>query len=214
MIANGIIGLIIGYLLGSIPTAYLAARLVKGIDIRQIGSGNVGGLNTYRQIGTKAAVVVAMIDIGKGSAAIAVAYWLLTLDPRWVLGVGLAAVIGHMWMVWLKFQGGKAVGTMVGVLSAMMPLLGGYWPELLIFFAMIAIPLFITHNVALSTFIALVCLPFIMWLGRPPGDFIVWSAILGLIIVLRYLPTAKAAWIKVGNNKRAFFFDSLRGRER
>jgi glycerol-3-phosphate acyltransferase PlsY len=212
MIANGIIGLIIGYLLGSIPTAYLAARLVKGIDIRKIGSGNVGGLNTYRQIGTKAAVVVAMVDIGKGSAAVAVAYWLLALDPRWVMGAGLAAVIGHMWMVWLKFQGGKAVGTMVGVLSAMLPLLGGYWPELLVFFAMIAIPLFITHNVALSTFIGLVSLPFIMWVGRPPVDLIVWSAILGLIIILRYLPTARAAWIKVGDNKRAFFFDSLRGR--
>jgi glycerol-3-phosphate acyltransferase PlsY len=212
MIISGIIGIVIGYLLGSIPSAYIAARLVKGIDIRQIGSGNVGGLNTYRQIGTKSAVAVAIADIGKGAAAIAIAYWLLELNQRWVLATGLAVVIGHMWMVWLKFSGGKAVGTTVGVLSTMMPLLGGYWPELLIFFALIAIPLFITHNVALATFIALSCLPIIMWLGRPPGDFIVWSVILGILIGLRYLPTARAAWTKA-ENKRDFFFDRLRREE-
>jgi len=115
-------------------------------------------------------------------------------------------------MVWLKFSGGKAVGTTVGVLSTMMPLLGGYWPELLIFLTLIAIPLFITHNVALATFIALACLPIIMWLGRPPGDFIVWSVILGILIGLRYLPTARAAWAKA-ENKRDFFFDRLRREE-
>jgi len=214
MIINGIIGIVVGYLLGSIPSAYIAARLAKGQDIRQIGSGNVGGLNIYREIGAKAAVAVAIVDIGKGAAAVAVAYWLLSLDQPWVLAAGLAAVIGHMWMVWLKFSGGKAVGTTVGVLATMMPLLGGYWPELLVFLALIALPLFITHNIALSTFIALACLPIIMWLGRPPGYFIIWSVVLGLLIGMRYLPTARAAWAKAGRNKRDFFFDRWRKEER
>jgi len=213
MIINGIIGIVIGYLLGSIPSAYIATRRAKGKDIRQVGSGNVGGLNVYRQIGTKAAAAVAIVDIGKGSAAVAVAYWLLDLSQPFVLAAGLAAVIGHMWMVWLKFSGGKGIGTTVGVLSAMMPLLGGYWPELLIFFVIIVIPLLITHNVALSTFIALACLPIIMWLGRPPGSFIVWSIVLGILIGLRYLPTARAAWAKA-ENKRDFFFDRWRRQER
>jgi len=213
VIINGIIGIVIGYLLGSIPSAYLAARRAKGKDIRQIGSGNVGGLNIYREIGTKAAVAVAMVDIGKGAAAVAVAYWLLDLSQPWVLAAGLAAVIGHMWMVWLKFSGGKGVGTTVGVLATMMPLLGGYWPELLIFLALIAIPLKITHNVALSTSIALACLPIIMWLGRPPGDLIVWSIVLGILVGIRYLPTARAAWAKA-ENKRDFFFDRWRREER
>jgi glycerol-3-phosphate acyltransferase PlsY len=209
MITNGILGIIIGYLLGSIPSAYIAARLVKGVDIRRTGSGNVGGLNTYRQIGTKPAVAVAVTDIGKGSAAVAIAYGPLALSQPWVLAAGLAAVIGHMWMVWLKFKGGKAVGATVGVLGAAMPLLGGYWPELLVFLALIAIPLFITHNVALATFIALLCLPVIMWLGRPPGYFIIWSIVLGLLIGFRYLPTARASWAKA-ENKRDFFFDRWR----
>jgi len=212
VIINGIIGIVIGYLLGSIPSAYIAARRAKDKDIRQVGSGNVGGLNIYREIGTKPAVAVAIGDIGKGAAAVAIAYWLLGLDQFWVLAVGLAAVIGHMWMVWLKFSGGKAVGTTVGVLSTMMPLYG-YWPGLLIFFALIAIPLFITHNVALSSFIALTCLPIIMWLQTHQSHFIVWSIVLGILIGLRYLPTARASWAKA-ENKRDFFFDRWRRQER
>jgi glycerol-3-phosphate acyltransferase PlsY len=208
MIVNGIIGIVVGYLLGSIPSAYIAARIVLGRDIRQIGSGNVGGLNTYRQIGLKAATTVAITDISKGAAAVAIAYWLLDLTQPWVLGTALAAVIGHMWMVWLKFSGGKAVGTTVGVLSTMMPIYG-YWPGLLIFFVLIIIPLLITHNVALSTFVALVFLPLIMWLQTHQGEFTIWSIVLGILIGLRYLPTARAAWAKA-ENKRDFFFDHIR----
>ena len=212
MIINGIIGIVIGYLLGSIPSAYLAARRAKGKDIRQLGSGNVGGLNTYREIGTGPAVAVAITDIAKGAAAVAVAYWLLGLDQPFVLAAGLAAVIGHMWMVWLKFSGGKGVGTTVGILATMMPLYG-YWPGLLIFLVIIIIILLITRNVALSTSTALACLPIIMWQVTHQGDFIIWSIVLGIIIGLKYLPTARAAWAKA-ENKRDFFFDRWRRQER
>ena len=212
MIINGIIGIVVGYLLGSIPSAYLAARRAKGKDIRQLGSGNVGGLNTYREIGAKSAVVVAIVDIGKGAAAVAVAYWLLDLSQLWVLAAGLAAVIGHMWMVWLKFSGGKGVGTTVGILATMMPVYG-YWPGLLIFLVIIIIILLITRNVALSTSTALACLPVIMWQVTHQGYFIIWSIVLGIIIGLRYLPTARAAWAKA-ENKRDFFFDRWRRQER
>ncbi|TRZ49889.1 MAG: hypothetical protein D4S01_07740 [Dehalococcoidia bacterium] len=212
MIINGIIGIVVGYLLGSIPSAYLAARRAKGKDIRQLGSGNVGGLNTYREIGTKSAVAVAIVDIGKGAAAVAVAYWLLDLSQLWVLAAGLAAVIGHMWMVWLKFSGGKGVGTTVGVLATLMPVYG-YWPGLIIFLVIIVIPLLITRNVALSTSTALACLPIIMWQVTHQGYFIIWSIVLGIIIGLKYLPTARSAWAKA-ENKRDFFFDRWRRQER
>jgi len=212
VIINGIIGIVVGYLLGSIPSAYLAARRAKGKDIRQLGSGNVGGLNTYREIGTKSAVAVAIVDIGKGAAAVAVAYWLLDLSQLWVLAAGLAAVIGHMWMVWLKFSGGKGVGTTVGVLATLMPVYG-YWPGLIIFLVIIVIPLLITRNVALSTSTALACLPIIMWQVTHQGYFIIWSIVLGIIIGLKYLPTARSAWAKA-ENKRDFFFDRWRRQER
>ncbi|MFH1003819.1 MAG: glycerol-3-phosphate acyltransferase [Chloroflexota bacterium] len=104
---NGVIAVIAGYLLGSIPTAYIAGRLARGEDIRRLGGGNIGGLNTYREVGMAAGVAVVLVDIGKGAAAVAIAYWPLQLSPPWVLATALAAILGHMWMAFLKFSGGK-----------------------------------------------------------------------------------------------------------
>jgi len=109
-------------------------------------------------------------------------------------------------MVWLKFSGGRGMGTTVGVLAILMPLYS-YW--LGIFFGVILIPLIITRNVALSTGIALVSLPFITWLGMNSGPFIIWSIIIGILIGLKFLPTARAAWTEA-ENKRDFFFYRIR----
>ncbi|GAI23122.1 unnamed protein product [marine sediment metagenome] len=79
MIINAIIAIVLGYLLGSIPTAYIVARLATRKDIRKMGGGNVGGLNTFREIGFWAILPVAIVDLGKGAAAVAIAYWLLDL---------------------------------------------------------------------------------------------------------------------------------------
>ncbi|GAI10896.1 unnamed protein product, partial [marine sediment metagenome] len=98
------------------------------------------------------------------------------------------------WSIFLKFTGGKGMATTIGVLAILMPLYG-YWQGLLIFLGIIATVLVITHNVALSTGIALLCLPFIAWLGMK-SDFIFFAIILGLVIGLRFLPTARAAWAK------------------
>ena len=208
MIVNGIIAIVIGYLLGSIPSAYIAARLATGKDIRQMGVGNVGGLNTYREVGLWPAVAVAIVDIGKGTAAVAIAYWLLDLSPVFVLAAGLAAIVGHMWMVFLKFSGGRGMGTTVGALAILMPLYG-YLPGLLIFFGAIIIPLIITRNIALSMATALVALPFITWLGMHSRPFIIWSIIVGILTGLKFLPTARAAWAKA-ENKRDFVFHHQR----
>ncbi|MBA7668323.1 hypothetical protein ES703_76433 [subsurface metagenome] len=104
------------------------------------------------------------------------------------------------------------MGTTVGILATMMPLYG-YWPGLLIFLVIIIIILLITRNVALSTSTALACLPVIMWQVTHQGYFIIWSIVLGIIIGLKYLPTARAAWAKA-ENKRDFFFDRWRRQER
>lgn len=126
MVVNEIIAIALGYLLGSIPSAYIAARTATGKDIRQMGGGNVGGLNTYREVGVLSALVVSVIDIGKGAAAVAIAYWLLDVPQLFVMLTGLAAVVGHMWMVFLKFSGGKGMGTTFGALAILMPVYG-YW---------------------------------------------------------------------------------------
>jgi len=204
-VITGIIAVIIGYLLGSIPSAYIATRLATGKDIRQLGGGNVGGLNTYREAGAWPALAVGIIDLGKGAAAVAIAYWLLDLSLAFVLLAGLAAVIGHNWMVWLKFSGGKGMGAAIGALAVVMPLYG-YWQGLLIFLGVILIPFIITRNVALSTATGLVFLPLIVWLGTKSGTATTIAIILGLLIGIRFLPTARAAWAKT-ETKKDFVFD-------
>ena len=195
MVVNEIIAIVIGYLLGSIPPAYIAARLVKGKDIRQIGGGNVGTLNTFKEVGRGAGVAVMLADMAKGAAAVAIARWLLDVPQPFVLAAGLAAIAGHNWSIFLKFTGGKGMATALGALAILM-LHYGYWQGLLIFLGIIATGLIITHNVALSTGIALLCLPFIAWLGMKSGLFTIFAIILGLVIALKFLPTAKAAWAK------------------
>jgi len=209
MIIKEIFAIIIGYLLGSIPSAYIAARLATGKDIRQMGGGNVGGLNVHREVGAWPAFAVGIVDLSKGTAAVAIAYWLLDLSPVFVLLAGLAAVIGHNWMVWLKFSGGKGMGVTIGALAVLLPVYG-YWPGLLIFFGIILIPYVITRNIAISMCIALVCLPFITWLGMNSGIGTIMAVILGLAIGIKFLPTAKASWVKADSKKDEFFFDHWR----
>ncbi len=212
MIINGIIAIIIGYLLGSIPSAYIATRLATGKDIRQMGGGNVGGLNVHREVGAWPAFAVGIADLSKGTAAVAIAYWLLDLSPVFVLLTGLAAVIGHNWMVWLKFSGGRGMGVTIGTLAVLLPVYG-YWPGLLIFLGIILIPYIITHNIALSLCIALVTLPFITWLGMNSGTGTIMAVILGLVIGIKFLPTARATWAEA-ERKEDFIFDHRRREDR
>jgi len=213
MIIKEIFAIIIGYLLGSIPSAYIVARLATGKDIRQMGGGNVGGLNVHREVGAWPAFAVGIVDLSKGTAAVAIAYWLLDLSPVFVLLAGLAAVIGHNWMVWLKFSGGKGMGVTIGAMAVLLPVYG-YWPGLLIFFGVILIPYVITHNIAISMGLALVCLPFITWLGMKSGIGTIMAVILGLMIGIKFLPTARASWAKA-ESKGDFIFDhEQRHRER
>jgi glycerol-3-phosphate acyltransferase PlsY len=207
-IVTGIIAIIIGYLLGSIPAAYIATRLAKGKDIRQLGGGNVGGLNVYREVGLWAALAAGIFDVGKGAAAVAIAYWLLQLPPLFVLLVGLAAVIGHNWMVFLKFSGGKGMGATFGALAVLFPVYG-YWQGLPILFGIILIPFIITRNVALSMGIGLLSLPFITWLGMDSGIGTVMAVVVGLMIAIKFLPTARAA-LSRSKTKRDFIFDDGR----
>ena len=189
--------IIIGYLLGSIPSAYIATRLAAGKDIRQLGGGNVGGLNVYREVGPWPAIAAGIVDVGKGAGAVAIAYWLLQVDTPYVLLAALAAVIGHNWMVWLKFSGGKGMGATIGALLVLFPLYG-YPLQLGIFAATIIVPFVITRNIALSMFIGLVSLPVIVWFSTNSGYATIISVVLLLLIVVKFLPTAIAAVRKSG----------------
>ncbi|MFH1663021.1 MAG: glycerol-3-phosphate acyltransferase [Chloroflexota bacterium] len=194
---NEALAIIIGYLLGSIPAAFIITRLVKGQDIRRIGGGNVGGLNVFREVGLWPALAVGVVDFGKGAAAVAIAKWGLNVPDAYVLLAGLASVIGHNWMVWLKFSGGKGMGTTMGALLVLLPVYG-YSLQLGIFFGIIIIPLLITRNVAMSMFLGLAALPILVWFATHSGYATIISVVLLLIIMVKFLPTAIAALRKSG----------------
>jgi acyl phosphate:glycerol-3-phosphate acyltransferase len=196
-----LIVIIIGYFLGSIPTAYIATRLKTGKDIRKLGGGNVGGLNTLKEVGLVPAIIVTLIDIAKGAAVVAIAHWGLNLDRPYVLIAAVVVVIGHNWMVWLKFSGGKGMGASIGALLIIMPIYG-YALGLGIFSAIVVIPLLLTRNIALSMGIGLLALPFIFWLsGTHSGMLVIWSVVIGLIIAGKFLPTALRALKKTKDVK-------------
>ncbi len=184
-----LIAFLTGYILGSIPTAYLVTRWKTGKDIRKLGGGNVGGLNTFKEVGVLAAIVVAIVDIGKGAAVIAITYYAFDLDQVFVLVSAVGAVVGHNWMPWLKFTGGKGMGATVGALVMIMPIYG--WTlELAIFGGIVVIPLLLTRNVALSMGLGLVALPFLGWLSMHSGLFVIWSLVVGIIIAIKFASTA------------------------
>jgi len=113
------LALVVAYLLGSIPSGHLAGR-AHGVDLRTMGSGNMGAANVFRSLGKKMGIAVLVADIAKGAAAVVVA-GVLTDDP-WPLVAGCVAVAGHIFPVWLRFRGGKGVATAAGVIVGLMPL--------------------------------------------------------------------------------------------
>jgi len=116
--------LILGaYLLGSVPAAYLAAKWSRGIDIRRFSDGNVGATNLLRFTSKRIAIPVIIFDVGKGAVMIWAAQ-LLGLDTTQQITVGLAAIIGHSWPVFLRFNGGRGMLTTLGVVFILVPWLG------------------------------------------------------------------------------------------
>ena len=154
--------LVAGYLLGSIPSGYLAGRWLRGVDIRTLGSGSTGATNVLRQFGKAPALVVFLVDVLKGSAAVQLAKALLQpleITPTsdwWVVAIGLAALAGHIWPVWLGGRGGKAVATGLGML------LGLTWPVGLACFGIFLAVISLSRIVSLSSVIAALSLPLLM----------------------------------------------------
>ncbi len=199
-----LIAVVMGYFIGSIPTAYIVTRLKTGKDIRKLGGGNVGGLNTYKEVGIVPALFVTLIDIAKGAIVAAVSHWVLHLNEPYILLAIAAAVVGHSWMVWLKFSGGKGMGVVVGSLLIIMPVYG-YVQELGIIIAIVVILFLLTRNVALSLGIGLMALPFLFWLsGTHSGLLVIWYVVIAVIAAAKFTPTSLKALARNKNIKDYF----------
>lgn len=119
---NGLISIVVAYLLGSIPFGYVLTRLTTGRDVRALGSGNIGATNVLRTAGKKLGIATLALDILKGVAAVALADRLTSSDPAWMALAALAVSAGHVFPVFLGFKGGKAVATFAGAFGYLMPL--------------------------------------------------------------------------------------------
>lgn len=154
--------LLLSYITGSIPTSIILGKIVKGIDIREHGSGNAGGTNVFRVLGWKPALVVVAIDIFKGWLPPAIyATILFQGQPITNIGIvqilcGFAAVLGHTYTIFAGFRGGKGIGTLAGMLLALFPIA---LPLCIIVFI---ITLILTGYVSLSSILATVALPIIL----------------------------------------------------
>lgn len=171
--------IIVGYLLGSIPTAYLAGRWLKGIDLREYGSGTVSGTGVIYHVGLGAGVVAGLLDVAKG----ALATWLvLRLGSSLTVGLlaGLAAVIGHNWPLYLKFKGGRGISPFMGVMLVVFPL-GVLW--LLLFLAAGRL----LKLTALVAFCGILTLPLLTYITRQPTVVILTSIGMLLITVIKRL---------------------------
>ena len=197
-----LLALAAGYLLGSIPSGYLAGRWIQGVDIRSLGSGSTGATNVLRVFGKGPALAVFLVDVLKGTAAVLLAKALL--QPQgiaafsdwwsdwWVVAAGLAALAGHSWSLWLGGKGGKAVATGLGMLLGLVPAVG------LACFGIFLTTLSASRIVSLSSVVAALSLPLLML-----GSFAAaGSGLRPAYLVLALLTTALVVWRHRSNLER------------
>ena len=178
---------IAAYLLGAIPFGLLIARGGAGVDLRRVGSGNIGATNVLRAGGKRAAALTLALDLAKGALAVALAR-ALGASALGLALVAVAAVLGHVFPVFLGFRGGKGVATTLGVVLAAMPAVG-----LLLLGIWLGVAVGSRYS-SLAALTAVAALPLLAWLvdGRPP--LIVASAALALLVVARHRENILRLW--------------------
>lgn len=198
------LGFAAAYIIGSVPTAYIFGRVIKGIDIREYGSGNVGATNVFRVIGKIPGVIVLTIDIIKGFVcATYLASGFLYLAPvtrpeLYRILVGLSAIAGHNWTIFLNFKGGKGVATSAGVVIGLIPKIS--WLGFLVWLIMF----FITGFVSLASIIAAISIPIFTLAFGEPAEIIIFMCVLCLIIAYKHKPNIRR--LSRGEEKRITFF--------
>ena len=180
----GILSIIIGYLLGSIPTAYIVSRIRKGIDIRNVGSRNMGGANVMREIGAREGVFVGLIDIAKGAGAILVAQ-ALNISELWIFGAGFAALVGHNFPVFAHFRGGRGSATIIGIFLVFAP------EAILVTLAVVAIPFFTTRKFGAAILIGFALLPLFVWLFEGSLALVRYALVIDVFMLIRNLSIIK-----------------------
>lgn len=168
------------YLLGAVPTSYLVMRMVRGVDLRTVGSGNLGATNLYRQLGWRFAIPVGLFDMAKGALPVVAGLRLAGSGMAVALGLGAAAVIGHVYSVFVGFKGGKGVATGAGVVLGLAP-----W-AFVVSLGVWGLVVWLSGYVSLGSVLAALVFPGATWLLHPEQRPILWMHLVlaAMIVVL------------------------------
>lgn len=187
--AIGTLLVLAAYLLGSIPTGYILGLRLKGIDIREHGSGSTGATNVLRTVGKYPAIAVLLIDLLKGSLALTLVNLTYTYLPEflpsswqpWLItAAALGAIIGHSKSVWLNFTGGKSVATTLGVLLVMNPIIA------LGTLTCFGVVLGVSRIVSLSSICGAIAVNILMLVLAQPLPFIIFAVLAGIYVIVRH----------------------------
>lgn len=200
--------IIVSYLIGSIPTAYIFGRLLKGIDIRKCGSGNVGATNAMRVLGKKAGISVLLIDILKGFTAVFFLGNIVSAEITFVsyellnIMLGLSCIIGHNWTIFLQFKGGKGMATTLGVLAGLTVKIAGLRAVLGLSILVWLVVFLIVRIVSVASVMSAIALPILTWVFKQSGVLIFSSIVLSALAVFRHKSNLKR--VLKGEEKRLF----------
>jgi glycerol-3-phosphate acyltransferase PlsY len=185
----------LAYLAGATPTSYIVARVFHNIDLRKHGSGNLGATNTFRVLGWRAATPVAIVDVAKGwIPAVYFPLWDGVEPLAWALAYGAAAIIGHVFSVFVAFKGGKGVATSAGVFAALAP-----WAALIAGAAWVVVVV-LTRTVSLGSILAALVLPVAVFAtNEPPIEL--WLSI-GLSFFVLYAHRSNIRRLTRGEENR------------
>jgi glycerol-3-phosphate acyltransferase PlsY len=184
LILTGVV--VVSYLIGSIPTAYLVCKKLAGVDVRECGSGNVGAVNTSRVAGKLPAVLVLVIDVIKGIIPVVAALYLeskFNIFAEWSLlpaVAAFAAVLGHTKSVFLKFTGGKGAATGAGTLLILC------WPVALIVIALVVMLSLVTRFRAIGIYVVVPLSAFLMWVFDQPLSYIIYCIMITLLMLILF----------------------------
>jgi glycerol-3-phosphate acyltransferase PlsY len=184
---------LMAYAIGSIPFALLIARWWGADDLRRVGSGNLGAANVLRVSGVMAGVLVALLDMAKGALSVTLARH-ITDQPAAPAAAGLAAIVGHIYPVWLRFHGGKGVATASGVFAVLSPI--ALAPALAVF----AVVVTVTRYISLASVLAVLALPPIAYAAGSPGPTVTAAIATSALVVFRH--RANLARLRAGVERR------------
>lgn len=191
--------LLISYLIGAIPFGYWLAKKVKKIDIRTVGSGNMGTANIGRVLGSRYAALTLCFDTAKGFFPVVLIPWIYPVASPWfAIGLAVAAVLGHTRSVFLRFQGGKAVATGLGTL------LGLAFPVALMAVLFFGLTVWFTRYISLGSMAAAVAVPFWLYMFRQPPAYLMYGSVLGAYVCWRH--RSNIARLRRGEEPQVQFF--------